>query len=220
MRIARSLQVVCPLALSGLFALVGFGGCAAEVSPEPSPSEEQAPSQQPADGEETTGEAADALNGPVCQVAAAGRYCGNDDISGGSAGTLYSCPGGANKTATVSKVCPVGAGCHVSSPGVNDYCNCETATNCSDCVFYARCRKPSLPTGLNTLAQKMAIKNSNTASVGEVAIIDVGTTTGHLAYVEAVSGSTITLSEGNYTAGVCGQRSGTASSLHIVGYYK
>jgi hypothetical protein len=57
--------------------------------------------------------------GPVCLGTAAGAYCGNDLMSGASAGTLYQCPG-ANKAPTSSQVCA--NGCLVAPPGSPDTC--------------------------------------------------------------------------------------------------
>lgn len=169
---------------------------------------------------ETIGSTEEALSGPTCLASAAGKYCGNDNISGGSANTLYHCPGGVGASASVYQVCS--SGCYVAPPGKNDYCisSCTTTTNCNNCVSYARCRKPSLPTGLTYYSQKKAIINSYTPSAGAVAIINTGDAYGHVAYVESVNGSTITISEGNWPYGSCGQRSNTASALKIVGYYK
>lgn len=98
--------------------------------------------------------------------------------------------------------------------------SCTTPTNCSNCVYYARCRKPTLPTGITSYSQKKAIINSYTPSAGAVAIINTGDAYGHVAYVESVSGSTIKISEGNWPYGSCGERSNTATALKIVGYYK
>lgn len=102
----------------------------------------------------------------------------------------------------------------------DELASCNTATNCSNCVYYARCRKPSLPYGLNTYNDKVAIINTQTASVGAVAIIKTGSTAGHVAYVTSVSGSTIKIAEGNWPNGSCGSRSGTKASLNIAGFFK
>jgi len=59
-------------------------------------------------------------SGPLCLSSASGAYCGNDSMSGASAGTLYQCPG-ANKAPTSSQVCA--AGCNVAPPGFPDTCN-------------------------------------------------------------------------------------------------
>lgn len=97
---------------------------------------------------------------------------------------------------------------------------CSSSTNCNNCVYYARCRKPSLPYGLNTYADKVAIINTQTASAGAVAIIKTSSSAGHVAYVTSVSGSTITIAEGNWPNGSCGTRSGTKAGLNITGFFK
>ena len=97
---------------------------------------------------------------------------------------------------------------------------CSSSTNCNNCVYYARCRKSSLPYGLNTYSDKVAIINTQTASAGAVAIIKTSSTYGHVAYVTSVSGSTISIAEGNWPGGSCGTRSGTKASLNITGFFK
>lgn len=97
---------------------------------------------------------------------------------------------------------------------------CVTPHNCDECVFYARCRLPSLPYGLFTLADKQAIINWHTPEPGVVAIIDVGNDVGHVAYVEAVDGDILTLAESNWIPDTCGTRSGTEAALGIIGYFK
>lgn len=57
------------------------------------------------------------------------------------------------------------------------------------------------------------------AQSGAVAVIDAGTHWGHLAYVEAVNGAILTISESNWVAGQCGQRQGTIAQLEIVGFF-
>jgi hypothetical protein len=96
---------------------------------------------------------------------------------------------------------------------------CGTATNKSNCVLYARCKVPSLPTGLTSYASKLAIIRTQTASVGRVAICQTSSTYGHVAVVVGVSGSTITLRESNYCGTYISERSGTKSALSIQGYY-
>ncbi|MFS8071406.1 MAG: CHAP domain-containing protein [Byssovorax sp.] len=97
---------------------------------------------------------------------------------------------------------------------------CASATNCDNCVYYARCRKPSLPYGLTSYNDKVGIINTQTASAGAVAIINTGSYYGHVAYVTSVSGSTINIAEGNWPSGSCGTRSGTKTGLKIAGFYK
>lgn len=205
------------LSVAGALAATGAlaGGCVAGTGPDDD-SSEAAFTDEDVGGTET------ALSGATCQSKVAGKYCGNDMISGGSANTLYHCPGGQGAAAQTVAVCE--AGCHVSSPGVNDYCNasggsCQTSANCNNCVFYARCRRPSLPYGLTTFAAKKAIITTTTPVAGAVAVINTGDAIGHVAYVESVSGSTIVLSEGNWPYGACGSRTGTMQSLKIVGFF-
>jgi len=94
----------------------------------------------------------------------------------------------------------------------------RSCNQCSNCVLYARCRQPRLPYGLTTFAQKRARINSGTPRVGCVAVIRSGSSYGHVAYVKSVRGGTIGIDEGNWPSGRCGSRSGTESSLSIVGY--
>jgi hypothetical protein len=97
---------------------------------------------------------------------------------------------------------------------------CSNATNNGNCVLFARCKVSSLPFGLTTYAQKKAIINATTATAGSVAIINVGNTTGHVAYVKSVSGTTIYLRESNWCGLKVTDRSGTKASLSIVGFFK
>ncbi|MCC6555874.1 MAG: CHAP domain-containing protein, partial [Polyangiaceae bacterium] len=162
------------------------------------------------------------LSGAICLSPVAGKYCGNDMIANGSASTLYHCPGGQDAPASAVQVCD--AGCHVSPPGVNDYCeaspgSCRSLSNCNNCVFFARCKKPNLPYGLWSYQNKVAIINSYTPQAGAVAIINTGDSVGHVAYVESVNGSNLTISEGNWPLGSCGQRTGTMQSLRITGFF-
>jgi hypothetical protein len=96
---------------------------------------------------------------------------------------------------------------------------CGTTTNKSNCVLYARCKVPSLPTGLTTYASKLAIIRTQTASVGRVAICQTSSTYGHVAVVVGVTGTTIRLRESNYCGATISERSGTKSALNIKGYY-
>ncbi|AKT40640.1 CHAP domain-containing protein [Chondromyces crocatus] len=95
-----------------------------------------------------------------------------------------------------------------------------TCNQCSNCVLYARCRQPKLPFGLNTYQDKLNIINTQTAAAGYVAVINSGSSAGHVAYVTSVSGSTIHIAEGNWPNGSCGTRSGTKAGLKIQGYFR
>jgi hypothetical protein len=97
---------------------------------------------------------------------------------------------------------------------------CSNSTNNYSCVLYARCKVGTLPYGLNTYAQKVAIINSYVAAAGNVAVINVGNAVGHVAYVKSVSGTTITIRESNWCSGKITERSGTKSALSITGYFK
>lgn len=88
-----------------------------------------------------------------------------------------------------------------------------------ECVHYARCKNPNLPYGLWTHDDKMAIATSGVPQVGAVAIIKTNQVWGHVAYVEAVDGANITISESNWVAGSCTQRTGTMESLNITGFF-
>lgn len=89
---------------------------------------------------------------------------------------------------------------------------------CNNCVLYARCRQPRLPYGLTSYGDKVRAINSRTGRAGCVAVIKTSSSYGHVAYVNRVSGGTISIDEGNWPSGRCGRRSGTAASLHITGY--
>ena len=102
--------------------------------------------------------------------------------------------------------------------------NCTSLSN-AECVAYARCRKNgNLQGNLFNFQQKVAIITTYVPQANAVAIIKVGSGTngngvGHVAYVEKVVGSTIYIAESNWSPGKITRRSGTASSLNIVGYY-
>jgi hypothetical protein len=98
---------------------------------------------------------------------------------------------------------------------------CSNATNNVNCVLYTRCKIPSLPYGLTTYAQKVAIINTQTAGAGRAAIIKVnGSQYGHIAWVKSVSGSQITIRETNWCGAYVNERTGTKSGLKITGFYK
>ena len=89
---------------------------------------------------------------------------------------------------------------------------------CTNCVKYARCRQPRLPYGLTTYSDKVARINSRTPRRGCVAVIRTSSVYGHVAYVNGVSGGRISIDEGNWPSGRCGQRSGTPAALNVRGY--
>lgn len=93
-----------------------------------------------------------------------------------------------------------------------------SCNQCNNCVSYARCRQPRLPTGLTSYADKRAKINRSTAKAGCVAVINTGSYYGHVAYVTKVSGGKVHIAEGNWPSGRCGSRSGTKAALNITGY--
>lgn len=92
------------------------------------------------------------------------------------------------------------------------------------CTDYARSVVPRLPYGLYTLADKKAIINSYTCSVGAVAIIDSGIPAGHVAVVNLCASTQIKITETNWKPGRKTTRtatgSGPGSQLRILGYFK
>jgi molybdopterin-binding protein len=97
-----------------------------------------------------------------------------------------------------------------------------------NCVLWARSQVPSLPSGLTSYSQKLAVINHRFPRVGAVAVINVpsGPTSanGHLAVVRGVAinhdGSLqLTLQEANWTSCQITWRSGTPASLNIQGYF-
>ena len=98
--------------------------------------------------------------------------------------------------------------------------------NADNCVLFARSRVPSLPTGMLDWKGKLKAVNSYSPVAGSVAMIPYQSL-GHVAYVEQVSGNTITLIEANFSFGNITRRVSTGSSLadaaarlKIAGYYR
>ena len=101
-----------------------------------------------------------------------------------------------------------------------------------ECVEYARSRVSSLPTGLFTFQNKRdIITPSARARVGSIAIIEVPSGAsaqyGHIAYVEAVSENSITITETNFGGRRYQKRTATGRDLadaerqlRIIGYYR
>lgn len=110
--------------------------------------------------------------------------------------------------------------------GEVDKASCATSTNACNCVLYARCRVPTLPYGLFTYDDKLAIKNASSPTVGSVAIMKTGLPYGHLGVVTAVKRNgfgtvtSITISEANYSPCRIGSRRGLPSALKVTGYFK
>lgn len=101
------------------------------------------------------------------------------------------------------------------------------------CVDCAREKVPSLPKGLYSLADKKKIINSRSCKKGSVAIVDVGNSVGHVAFVsgcdDAGSSQSVTLDyECNYIAGritrrtskVSGDIKNAEKELRIIGYFR
>lgn len=106
----------------------------------------------------------------------------------------------------------------VACTTVTDACGSGNFTNC---VKYARCKQPKLPYNLFTYQDKLNIINTQTAKAGYVAIINVGNDVGHVAYVQSVKGTVITIRETNWCSTTkVSTRSNTKASLKIVGYFK
>ncbi len=112
-----------------------------------------------------------------------------------------------------------------SSPSVtvaSDYDGKVSTAYQTNCVKFTRHLVPSLPYGLTYFQNKKNIINSNKPISGAVAIVKTSNVYGHVAYVEKVIGSTITTIDANwYYRGRSRivRRTGSASSLRIVGYY-
>ena len=107
---------------------------------------------------------------------------------------------------------------------------CGVFPNLDNCVFYCRCRR-SLPRIDLTFFEvydrkgrlvggKRFIINSSTPSTGAAAIIRTSAAWGHLAIVQRVSGSILTIRESNFAGAFISERSGTAADLNIVGYHR
>lgn len=90
----------------------------------------------------------------------------------------------------------------------------------SNCVAFARYMVPSLPGGLTWLDDKLAIINSNTPTVGAIAITNGNSAYGHVAYVEAVNGNNITTLNGGYEDGShIGRITSTPAEQGVRGYW-
>ena len=113
----------------------------------------------------------------------------------------------------------------LTSDIIHDY---DGYGNKGNCVAFVRKLVPSFTGKATTIDQKKAIGNSDTASAGSVAIMTSSYTTeyegktvytGHVGYVESVSGSQITIIDANFGSEDIRRRIGTASELNIVKYY-
>lgn len=112
-----------------------------------------------------------------------------------------------------------------SNPSISiatDYDGKVGSTYQTNCVLFTRRLVPSLPYGLTYFQNKKNIINSQKAVKGAVAIVKTGNIYGHVAYVDKVNGSTITTIDANWSyqgRKRIVRRTGSASSLGIVGYY-
>ena len=103
---------------------------------------------------------------------------------------------------------------------------CDTEDNRNNCVSYARCRLPSLRSGLlrpdlTYYWQKAARINSQVPRVGSVAVMNVYQPWGHLAVVEYVHrDGRIQVREGNNPLGQIGTRTGWPAAMRVTGYYQ
>lgn len=101
------------------------------------------------------------------------------------------------------------------------------------CVLYARSKLSTLPYGLTSYDDKVRIVNNSKPLVGAVAIIDMGNSTGHVAYVERAvapyrgAPAELEVSESNYISGKVTTRTAYANTLaeaqsllRITGYFK
>lgn len=90
----------------------------------------------------------------------------------------------------------------------------------ANCVYFARYKVPSLPTGLISLQDKKNIINGYTAKVGAIAITTGNSSAGHVAYVEAVDGNMVTTLNGGWKDGThIGRWTSSESTQGIIGYW-
>jgi hypothetical protein len=96
------------------------------------------------------------------------------------------------------------------SPYDADACNC---------VYYARDRQKSLPTGLTTCADKKSKVNSYTAAPGCVMFRTGDPTYCHATYVTKVANGNVYYDQANWTPCKCSSDYLPASSSAILGYW-
>lgn len=98
----------------------------------------------------------------------------------------------------------------------------------TNCVMFARYMVPTLPYGLTSKADKEAIINSNTPTVGSIAIthgnksdgsVDYDSVYGHVAYVESINGNQITTLNGGFSTGRITRITGTPAEQGVIGYW-
>lgn len=112
-----------------------------------------------------------------------------------------------------------------SNPSIciaTDYDGKVESTYQTNCVKFTRRLVPSLPYNLTYFQNKKNIINSQKAVKGAVAIVKTSNSYGHVAYVDKINGSTVTTIDANWSyqgRKRIVRRTGSASSLGIVGYY-
>lgn len=149
------------------------------------------------------------------------RCAGNSRMDGGRC----TCPTGTRWTGSMCmQVWSSASGSVVMQP-------VSRADNVDNSVIFARHRVPSLPYNLGTWQGKVKAINSVTPRPGSVAMIEISSgkykPAGHVAIVEAVTDTSLTIIEGNYLMGTVTRRTASgkdvddaARQLNIVGYYK
>lgn len=102
----------------------------------------------------------------------------------------------------------------------------ETIISCSpydtdacNCVYYARDRQKSLPTGLTTCDDKKSKVNSHTPAPGCVLFRTGDPTYCHAAYVTKVSNGNVYYDQSNWTPCKCSSDYLSTSSSAILGYW-
>ena len=113
----------------------------------------------------------------------------------------------------------IASGCSAPGDDEGDDANAAQEQHQFMTALYARCRQRRLPFGLTTWREKLAKVNSHRPRRGCVAMIQTGSSFGHVAYVNDVNGSRISIDEGNWPSGHCGRRSGTPAALNVRGYW-
>ena len=100
------------------------------------------------------------------------------------------------------------------------YASASSCDKCN-CVLWVRCaRAPWLPSGMTYIWDKKSKINTSTPKAGRVAVHDIYYPYGHVSYITSVNGNKIYIDEANYTPCKATSRSGSASSMKIVGYIK
>jgi hypothetical protein len=104
----------------------------------------------------------------------------------------------------------------------------QTDKNKCNCVLYVKAHTKYPFWGSWTLTDKKRTINTQKASIGSVAIMNVGVWykrlgfnvfSGHVGIVIKIRGSQITIREANYLSCKITERTGTRNELKILGYY-